>query len=201
MGGKNPTIVLADADFNSAVENTVNAAFFSTGQKCTATSRAIVEDKIYDRFLESLVLQPEQVKGVQSHGPIVGVLGILVGFGSNYLSAIAAEGRIVLNNGTHRAYALRELGLKQAPCVIQKAATRREVKSVAVGSLRKHPDLYLKEPRPPVLKDYFDDRLRQGIRIPPVQRHVKVRFTVDGARRVFHRWVGCSVRRQVFPRQ
>src|SRR5207244_1876097 len=52
------------------------------------------------RFLESLVLQPEQVKGVQSHGPIVGVLGILVGFGSNYLSAIADEGRLVLNNGT-----------------------------------------------------------------------------------------------------
>jgi len=42
MGGKNPTIVLADADFNSAVENVVNASFFSTGQKCTATSRAIV---------------------------------------------------------------------------------------------------------------------------------------------------------------
>jgi aldehyde dehydrogenase (NAD+) len=43
MGGKNPTIVLADADFGAAVENVVNAAFFSTGQKCTATSRAIVE--------------------------------------------------------------------------------------------------------------------------------------------------------------
>src|SRR6267378_3314771 len=55
MGGKNPTIVLADADFNSAVENVVNGAFFSTGQKCTATSRAIVEDAIYDKFLEALV--------------------------------------------------------------------------------------------------------------------------------------------------
>src|SRR5262249_15876687 len=43
MGGKNPTIVLGDADFGAAVENVVNAAFFSTGQKCTATSRAIVE--------------------------------------------------------------------------------------------------------------------------------------------------------------
>src|SRR5579864_1397431 len=51
MGGKNPTIVLADAAFEQAVENTVNAAFFSTGQKCTATSRVIVEDAIYDRFL------------------------------------------------------------------------------------------------------------------------------------------------------
>lgn len=62
MGGKNPTIVLADAHFESAVENTVNAAFFSTGQKCTATSRAIVEDAIYDRFLAALVERTKKLK-------------------------------------------------------------------------------------------------------------------------------------------
>ena len=62
MGGKNPTIVLADADFNSAVENVVNAAFFSTGQKCTATSRAIVEDAIYDRFVDALVERTKKLK-------------------------------------------------------------------------------------------------------------------------------------------
>jgi len=62
MGGKNPTIVLADCDFNAAVENVVNASFFSTGQKCTATSRAIVEDAIYDRFLEALVERTKKLK-------------------------------------------------------------------------------------------------------------------------------------------
>jgi alpha-ketoglutaric semialdehyde dehydrogenase len=62
MGGKNPTIVMADADFNSAVENTVNAAFFSTGQKCTATSRVIVEEPIYDKFLEALVERTKKLK-------------------------------------------------------------------------------------------------------------------------------------------
>src|SRR5580658_41913 len=62
MGGKNPTIVLSDADFNAAVENTVNAAFFSTGQKCTATSRAIVEDSIYDRFLDAVVELTRKLK-------------------------------------------------------------------------------------------------------------------------------------------
>jgi aldehyde dehydrogenase (NAD+) len=62
MGGKNPTIVLADADFNLAVENTVNAAFFSTGQKCTATSRVIVEDGIYSRFLDALVERTRKLK-------------------------------------------------------------------------------------------------------------------------------------------
>jgi len=62
MGGKNPTIVLADADFNSAVENVANAAFFSTGQKCTATGRAIVEDAIYDKFLAALIERTKKLK-------------------------------------------------------------------------------------------------------------------------------------------
>ncbi len=62
MGGKNPTIVLADADFPSAVENVVNAAFFSTGQKCTATGRAIVEDAIYDRFVAAVVERTRKLK-------------------------------------------------------------------------------------------------------------------------------------------
>jgi aldehyde dehydrogenase (NAD+) len=62
MGGKNPTIVLADCDFNSAVENVVNAAFFSTGQKCTATSRAIVEAPIYDKFVAALVERTKKLK-------------------------------------------------------------------------------------------------------------------------------------------
>ena len=62
MGGKNPTIVLADAPFEQAVENTVNAAFFSTGQKCTATSRVIVEESIYDRFVNALVERTKKLK-------------------------------------------------------------------------------------------------------------------------------------------
>jgi acyl-CoA reductase-like NAD-dependent aldehyde dehydrogenase len=62
MGGKNPTIVLADADFKAAVENTANAAFFSTGQKCTATSRVIVEDSIHDRFVDALVERTAKLK-------------------------------------------------------------------------------------------------------------------------------------------
>jgi acyl-CoA reductase-like NAD-dependent aldehyde dehydrogenase len=62
MGGKNPTIVLADCDFQPTVENVVNAAFFSTGQKCTATSRAIVEDAIYDKFVAALVERTRKLK-------------------------------------------------------------------------------------------------------------------------------------------
>jgi aldehyde dehydrogenase (NAD+) len=62
MGGKNPTVVLADADLERAVDNTINGAFASTGQKCTATSRVIVESPIYDRFVERLVARARGLK-------------------------------------------------------------------------------------------------------------------------------------------
>jgi len=54
MGGKNPLVVLDDADLKTAVECAVNGAYFSTGQRCTATSRLIVTPGIYARFAEAL---------------------------------------------------------------------------------------------------------------------------------------------------
>ncbi|WP_368563735.1 aldehyde dehydrogenase family protein [Pseudoxanthomonas sp. UTMC 1351] len=51
MGGKNPLVVLADADLDKAVEIAVNGAYFSTGQRCTASSRLIVEAPIYEEFV------------------------------------------------------------------------------------------------------------------------------------------------------
>jgi aldehyde dehydrogenase (NAD+) len=55
MGGKNPLIVLADADVPNAVECAVNGAYFSTGQRCTASSRLIVEEPVYRRFGDALI--------------------------------------------------------------------------------------------------------------------------------------------------
>ena len=55
MGGKNPLVVLDDADLKIAVECAVNGAFFSTGQRCTASSRLIVTDGIHDRFVAAVV--------------------------------------------------------------------------------------------------------------------------------------------------
>ena len=54
MGGKNPIVVLADADLDLAVESTVQGAFGSTGQRCTATSRAVVDYSIANEFVERL---------------------------------------------------------------------------------------------------------------------------------------------------
>jgi acyl-CoA reductase-like NAD-dependent aldehyde dehydrogenase len=61
MGGKNPLVVLNDADLKTAVEAAVNGAFFSTGQRCTASSRLIVEEGIHDAFVTALA---ERLKGL-----------------------------------------------------------------------------------------------------------------------------------------
>ncbi len=147
----------------------------------------VLEDGAHDfwslsndlRFMEAVALRPEQVQGHQPFGPICGVVALLVGYGSNYLNAIAAEGRLVLHNGSHRAYALRDLGVTHVPCVIQHARTREDVQRVAMGGLRRYPELYLDQPRPPVLKDYFNPQLCQRVRLPFVLRHVRLRFTVE----------------------
>ena len=77
MGGKNPLVILADADLDLAVEGALNGAFFSTGQRCTASSRLIVDKAIYGAFvdrlkarLEGLVVGPAVDPKTQM-GPVV----------------------------------------------------------------------------------------------------------------------------------
>lgn len=61
MGGKNPLVVLDDADLKTAVEVAINGSYFSTGQRCTASSRLIVTEGIHDRFVAAMA---ERLKGL-----------------------------------------------------------------------------------------------------------------------------------------
>ncbi|MBX2990451.1 MAG: aldehyde dehydrogenase family protein [Bacteroidetes bacterium] len=62
MGGKNPLVVLDDADLTVAVNAAINGAFFSTGQRCTASSRLIVTEGIHDRFVQAMVEKMKTLK-------------------------------------------------------------------------------------------------------------------------------------------
>jgi len=62
MGGKNPLIVLDDADLPTAVSVAVNGAFFQAGQRCTASSRLIVTDAIHDRFVAAMIERMKALK-------------------------------------------------------------------------------------------------------------------------------------------
>ncbi|MEO9176236.1 MAG: aldehyde dehydrogenase family protein [Gaiellales bacterium] len=74
MGGKNPLVVLDDADLEIAVDCALQGAFFSTGQRCTASSRLIVTDGIHDRFVARLVerLGETQVGNALEAGVAIG---------------------------------------------------------------------------------------------------------------------------------
>ena len=77
MGGKNPLVILADADLPLAVESALFGAFASTGQRCTATSRVIIEENVADTFVSLLVERARKFKagnGLESGvdmGPLV----------------------------------------------------------------------------------------------------------------------------------
>ena len=62
MGGKNPVVILEDCDMELAVENTAQGAFGSSGQRCTATSRAVVIDKIADEFVERVAKRAQSMR-------------------------------------------------------------------------------------------------------------------------------------------
>src|SRR3569623_710391 len=62
MGGKNPLVVLADADLEKAVSIAADGGFFQTGQRCTASSRVIVEDAIHDKFVAALAKRALSLK-------------------------------------------------------------------------------------------------------------------------------------------
>src|SRR5450755_2801362 len=77
MGGKNPLVVLDDAEVKIAVECATNGAFFSTGQRCTASSRLIVTKGIHDRFVDALtermktLVVDDALKAGTHVGPVV----------------------------------------------------------------------------------------------------------------------------------
>ncbi|XAH25236.1 aldehyde dehydrogenase family protein [Xylophilus sp. GW821-FHT01B05] len=62
MGGKNPQVVLDDADLAQAVELSAQSCFYSTGQRCTASSRLIVTQGIYPKFIEALKARMDKIK-------------------------------------------------------------------------------------------------------------------------------------------
>ncbi|MBZ5704214.1 MAG: L-glutamate gamma-semialdehyde dehydrogenase [Acidobacteriia bacterium] len=98
MGGKDAIIVDADADIDSAVEGVASAAFGFQGQKCSACSRAIIDERIYDKFLEKLKARVEKITvGDPTENPN---MGAVINEGSmkdilNYIEVGKKDGRLI----------------------------------------------------------------------------------------------------------
>jgi aldehyde dehydrogenase (NAD+) len=109
MGGKNPFIVLDDADLNVAVNCAVNSGFFSTGQRCTASSRVIVTEGIHDRFVAAVIERMKALKVGDARktgtdiGPVVDQTQLTqdlhyVAIGKSEGATLAAGGQAISTN-------------------------------------------------------------------------------------------------------
>jgi alpha-ketoglutaric semialdehyde dehydrogenase len=106
MGGKNPLVVLDDADVDVAVAASINGAFYSTGQRCTASSRLIVAYGIHDRFVEAMRdrMKALCVGDARRPGTVIGpvVDERQLAQDLEYIAIGQAEGGQLLCGGLHR---------------------------------------------------------------------------------------------------
>ena len=108
MGGKNPFVVLDDADINVAVNCAVQSGYFSTGQRCTASSRVIVTDGIHDRFVAAMVERLKSIKVDDARkagtdiGPVVD--GTQLAQDLEYVAIAKAEGATLAFGGEARSH-------------------------------------------------------------------------------------------------
>ena len=126
------------------------------------------------RVLGSRVLTGSDIPKLDVPGHTQAVACIALGFSSNVLNVIRFGKRLVLNNGYHRAYALRAMGVTHVPCVIQVCSHWEEVGLAVGGEMYDNGDPYFGAARPPLLRDYFDARLVHRVATRPVERHIQL---------------------------
>jgi len=131
------------------------------------------------RFLGAMSLKPGNIADYPPPGDLVSVVGLALGFGSNFLNAAYTNKRLILHNGSHRAYALREMGVTHVPCIIEHVSSAEELEVVVSSEVRDKPDPYLRHPRPPMLRDYFNPRLRKVMLVHRQLRQITVKFDVE----------------------
>ena len=147
--------------------------------KATDTSYSFSSASNDLRFLDVVNLDPRSIHDYQPSGCASNALVIFVGFSDNLISAVRAGNRIILTNGSHRAFALRDLGIKHVPCLLAEATREEEFDIVLPGDVKEDREQYLRTPRPPVFKDYFDDRIRKIVPVARVNRVLEAQLNLE----------------------
>lgn len=111
------------------------------------------------------------------------IVALYVGYGINVLSALRIERRLILINGTHRCHALYGMGVREVPCLVREAADE-DLELLDAPELKQNLPIYLRAPRAPRLKDFFDPLIRILIRAPPMTRLVHVQIITQESKAV-----------------
>jgi len=127
------------------------------------------------------LLRCDELNGLDSIGPVAAMVGIMIGFGSNFMSAIRSGSRLLLQNGYHRAFALRSLGYTHAFCIVEDVSRKDELKLTADADVAADPEFYFASKRPPLLRDFFDPRLARTLLLLPMESHIEVELKVKSS--------------------
>jgi betaine-aldehyde dehydrogenase len=128
LGGKNPNIIFADADIDSAIDNAVTAAFLHSGQVCSAGTRLLVESSIHDQVVQQIV---KRAQTIRLGGPkdLSAETGPLISQGhlrklEEYMSRAVAEGAHVLTGGKRSVREDLQAGWYFEPTVLDGCNTK-----------------------------------------------------------------------------
>lgn len=145
----------------------------------SAQEIVLVADSHDVRLLGTQALEGAALGTVDVRGHLQVVAGALLGQSVNLVNVISHQGRLVLNNGHHRVEALRRLGARHVPCLVQVCPSREEVMEVASREVRENYGLYFETPRPPLLRDFAVPGLSCTLRTPRMRREIRVSISVD----------------------
>jgi betaine-aldehyde dehydrogenase len=127
LGGKNPNVVFADADFDAAVDNALTAVFLDSGQVCSAGARLVVEESLHDRFVTELV---RRAAGIRLGGPFDedAETGPLISAAHRekveaYVAGAVGEGARVVVGGARPEGAAYDRGFFYPPTILDRCDT------------------------------------------------------------------------------
>lgn len=138
-----------------------------------------VSDTHDTRFLGAQLVDPAGIKDLKVNGHAQAVLALSVGFTTNVLNVVRYGARIVLNNGYHRALALRELGVTHAPCLIQVCAHWEDVGLAGSSEMYDNGPVYFSSARPPLLRDFANPQLMRAFAARRLTREIRLTYEVD----------------------
>ena len=131
LGGKNPNIVFADADFETAVDYALTAVFLHSGQVCSAGARLLVQDELHDRFVDEVVRRAELIRlggpfdDTAESGPLISEAHLAKI--AAYVEAGLAEGAVVRCGGSRATEGDLAKGYFFRPTVLDECDTKMRV--------------------------------------------------------------------------
>lgn len=150
--------------------------------RCTQlspTAFAFLSESGDMRFVEAALLEPQMLQGYQSRGRTSKVLGLFIGMSVNFLTALKVGSRLILADGSHRAYALRKSGISHAPCLVEDVGSAQELDALNLALEEEDRSLILHAPRPALFKDYFDPLMFTQLHLAHRKTIVNVQVTME----------------------